>query len=49
MIALGFGEVFGSIFNGYLEDKVGIKWMVIVNLIEMLLAFVFIIAFTEHG
>jgi hypothetical protein len=25
MVALGFGEVFGSIFNGYLEDKCGIR------------------------
>jgi len=49
MIALGAGEVCVSIFNGHLEDKVGLKWMVIVNIIEMLLAFLFIIAYTEHG
>lgn len=49
MIALGVGEVCGSIFNGRLEDKVGLKWMVIVNIIEMLLAFLFIIAYTEHS
>jgi len=45
MCFLGVGEIFGSLFNGRLEDKMGPKKMVILNIVEMLIAFAVIIAF----
>ena len=45
MCFLGVGEIVGSIFNGRLEDSMGPKKMVILNIVEMLVAFVVIIAF----
>ena len=50
MCFLGLGEVFGSLFNGKREDKLGPKRMVFVNLLEMALAFSTIIWFSskEH-
>jgi predicted MFS family arabinose efflux permease len=45
MCFLGLGEVIGSLFNGWLEDKLGPKKMVFVNMIEMGLALASIIWF----
>ena len=45
MCFLGVGEISGSIFNGRLEDKLGPKKMVIINIVEMIIAFVVIISF----
>jgi predicted MFS family arabinose efflux permease len=47
MCFLGLGEVFGSLFNGRLEDKFGPKKMVFVNMFEMSLAFISIIWFSS--
>jgi predicted MFS family arabinose efflux permease len=46
MCFLGFGEVFGSLLNGWLEDRLETKQMVMVNILEMGLALLSIISFT---
>ena len=48
MIFLGFGEIFGSVLNGYLNDKLGIKKFTIVFIFQFLLAFALLISFNQY-
>jgi hypothetical protein len=34
MIAIGAGEILGSIFNGELHDRLGTKTFIYINLVE---------------
>ena len=49
MCWLGVGEILGTLMNGQLEDRFGPRKMVLVNLLEMLLAFASLILFTLVG
>jgi predicted MFS family arabinose efflux permease len=49
MIAIGFGEIIGSLVNGYLHDNLGTKRFAICNIVEVIIAYILLIAYTAHA
>lgn len=46
MISLGIGESVGVLFNGWVQDKYGIKIAIYANMAQMILAFITIMLYT---
>jgi predicted MFS family arabinose efflux permease len=47
MIFFGFGEIIGSSVNGTLIDKLGLKRFIICNIIEIIIAHIVIVSFSQ--
>jgi MFS-type transporter involved in bile tolerance (Atg22 family) len=48
MIAIGFGEAIGGIFNGQMCDRLGSKKFILLFIIELSIAFILLISYNEY-
>jgi len=48
MVGIGLGEIFGSLGNGWLHDKMGTKRFALYNIVILLIAFGLLIAYTAY-
>jgi predicted MFS family arabinose efflux permease len=48
MIAIGLGEIAGSMGNGAIHDKIGTKKFCLVNIVEIIVAYTLLIAYIAN-
>jgi predicted MFS family arabinose efflux permease len=49
MIGLGVGESLGVIINGYLQDRMGLKFICCLNIVQVIVASAVLLWFTNEG
>lgn len=48
MIAIGFGEILGSMFNGFMQDKLGTKRFALFNILEVVIAYTLLMSYVAY-
>jgi predicted MFS family arabinose efflux permease len=47
MVGLGVGESLGVIVNGFLQDRMGLKFICCLNILEIIVAFIVLLWYTQ--